>query len=445
MATLETPSAKSHERVTGRWMREIHAESKRDWAVYYAKAAFGGPVPALLLIFLATVFISRAAVDVSALVFAVLVAGYVVADRFARDKEFVFFTLGADLWLMAFFLVALIGSAVNSDALGWLESMGALRWVPLAYLFAFGWRLFPGLNRVFFALCAFAGAVSAYAVAQHFVGFDLLRGGTLEFAPLKGHAYFTVAGFFPHPEVLGTVLATLLPLPVAAFMHADGREKPSIGWVALGTALLFSLAILWTYLPGLWWTALAGVAITFILQSRRRLLAVVIFSGALGAALFAAYGEPETLTSQVAAAAESRETRQRIQINAEKRVWAEHPWIGAGMEGEKAPADGSLDGNVYFHLLARTGGVGLGLYLLFALAFLQSVYRTWSEIPKANHWHRVLASGGIGGLVAFHASGLYWSTLTDSHAINLYAFLLGSLGYLRDQYENALVPDDHSL
>lgn len=446
MATLETPSAKAHERVTGRWMRDIQAESKRDWAIYYAKLALGTPVPVLVLIFVATVFVGRAAVEISAWTAATLVAGYIIADRFSRQKEFGFFTLGADLWLIAFFLVALIGSALNSDILGWLKSMGTLRWIPLAYLFAFTWRLFPGLNRVFFYLCSFAGVAAGYAIAQHFVGFDFLRGENLEFAPLKGYSYSIVTGFFRHPEILGTVFATLLPLPIAAFMHSDGHEKPSVGWIALGIAVLLTLALLWTYRPGLWWAGFSGVMITLLLHSQRRILTALFLAAVVAATLFGAYGgAPSTMTAQVAEAARARENVQRKHINAEKQIWSEHPWIGAGMKGAETRATESLDGNVYFHLLAQTGGIGLGLYLLFALAFLQSVYRSWGEIPKSNHWHRVLASGGIGGLIAFHASGLYWSTLGDSHAVNLYAFLLGSLGYLCDQYENALVPDDHSL
>lgn len=445
MATLVTPSAKSHERVTGRWKSDIHAENKKDWAVYYAKLALGTPIPALFTVFLITVFISRAAVEIAAWTTAALVAGYIFADRFSREKEFRFFTLGADLWLMTFFAVALVGLAFSGDALEWLVGLGTLRWIPLAYLFAFGWRLFPGLNRVFLFLCGTAGVVSLYAVAQHFSGFDFLRGVNLEFAPLRGYSYSVVSGFFRHPEILGVILATLLPFPIAAFMLSEGRERPRVAWMALAVALCSLTAILWTYRPGLWLAAILGTTITWILQTQRKLKTLGILAAFLTTLLFAAYGSPWTLTTQVTEDSIGRAAHQRAQINAEKQIWSENPWIGAGMKGASVRATESMDGNVYFHLLAQTGAIGLGLYLMFTLAFLQRVYRTWGEIPKSHHWHRVLTSGGIGGLIAFHASGLYLSTLSDSHALSLYAFILGSLGYLCEQYDSELVPDDQSL
>ncbi|MCM2281409.1 MAG: hypothetical protein NDI61_06125, partial [Bdellovibrionaceae bacterium] len=194
-----------------------------------------------------------------------------------------------------------------------------------------------------------------------------------------------------------------------------------------------------------WLAGLSGALITLILQSQRKLLTFAAGATFLASLIFGFYGRPATLTEQVAQVELTRAAQQRTQINADKQIWSEHPWFGAGMNGAPVQATESLDGNVYFHLLAQTGGVGLGLYLLFALMFLQSVYRTWNDLPKSHHWHRVLTSGGIGGLIAFHASGLYWSTLSDSHAMNLYAFLLGTLGYLCEQYDSALVPDDYSL
>lgn len=445
MATLVTPSAKSHERVTGRWTRDIQAENSRDWAIYYAKVALGTPIPPLLILFLFTIFVGRAAVEISAWTLATLVLGYIVVDLFGKNREFGFSTLGADLWLIGFGVVAMLGLGSASGALEFIDGVGTLRWIPLTYLFAFTWRLFPGLNRVFLVLSGVGMAVAAYAVAQHFIGLDLLRGTTLTFAPLKGFSYAIVTGFFRHPEILGTIMAVLLPFPIAEIMLSEGREKPRVATIAIGAALLMGVAVLWTYRPGLWLAAVAGSTITVLLQAQRKFIVVISAIACVAAVLFAVYGSPETLSTQVAEAEQARAARQREQINMDKQIWSEHPWIGAGMKGQTTRSTETLDGNVYFHLLARTGGLGLALYLLFSLMFLQNIYRTWCEVPKSHHWHRVLTSGGIGSLIAFHAAGLYWSTLGDSHTMNLYAFLLGSLGYLRDQYSSALVTDDYSL
>ena len=45
MSTLVTPSAKSHERVTGRWNQDIKAKTKQDWSSYYVKQIVGTPLP----------------------------------------------------------------------------------------------------------------------------------------------------------------------------------------------------------------------------------------------------------------------------------------------------------------------------------------------------------------------------------------------------------------
>jgi O-antigen ligase len=119
--------------------------------------------------------------------------------------------------------------------------------------------------------------------------------------------------------------------------------------------------------------------------------------------------------------------------------------IGAGMKAREVRSTESLDGNVYFQLLAQTGTLGLAFYLLFSLNFLLGVYRIWREIPNTHYWHKVLCTSGMGSMASFHVAGLYWPTLSDSHALLLFVFMISSLSYLAQQYDRGLVPDDHSL
>lgn len=445
MATLVTPSAKSHERVTGRWIRDIQADSKRDWAVFYAKLFFGTPTPWLIDLFLLALFLSRAAVEISAWIMAILTAGYIIADRFSRDREFTFFRVGSDLHLLCFVAVALAGLASLTPAEA-LNGLGALRWIPLLYLFSWFWQLFPGLNRVFSALYVIAALTASYAIWQHFGGLDIIRGMEhLSFAPLKETAFFVGTGFFRHAEILGTILAMLLPIPATAFMAAEKREKPLAYIVSLTLVLLLAVAIFWTYKPSLWIAAGAGLLVTMILQSKRQLVLFLILSVFFLAVICTLYGAPNAFMRQIGQAENIRAENQRAQINRQVAIWRQNTWIGAGMKSESVQSTTSLDGNVYFQILAQTGALGLAFYLMFSLNFLLGIYRIWRDIPRTHYWHRVLASGGIAGLVAFHVAGLFWSTLSDSHAVNLSVFLLSALAYLREHYDNGLVPDDFAL
>src|SRR3712207_3872321 len=110
MPTLATPSAKAHERVTGRWLRDVNVQSRAEKLVYYLKLAIGSPVPWLLWAYAILTLVSRAGLEVAAWVCAALTWAYVVVDRFSRAKEFKFFQVGSDLFLLGYFLVGLISA-----------------------------------------------------------------------------------------------------------------------------------------------------------------------------------------------------------------------------------------------------------------------------------------------------------------------------------------------
>ncbi len=451
MTTLVTPSAKSHERVTGRWVRDLVADSKRDWIIYYAKLVFGSPIPWLFGLFLCALFISRPAVEVTAWATGLLTIGYVTADRFARDREFEFFRIGSDFMLVGFVLVGIVGLlTAQASTDDWLSGLLSLRWVLLVYLFAWCWQLFPGLNRMYRVLYFMAALTCGYTIYQHFGGVDAWRGWEqLPFAPVKEHAYHVVTGFFRSPEILATVLATLLPIPAAAFMLADKREAVGMQVVTMLLVLLLSVAIFWTYKPGFWMAGGVGLGVAVLMQSRRKFIFILFVGVFLASMLTMTYSSAQSLLDQIKAKETTRGEQQRAQINKHIQIWQENTILGAGTKDDQMnPADNgsdTLNDNVYFQLLARSGALGLAFYLLFTASFLLSIYRVSRDIPQAHYWHRVLTSGGIGGLAAFHVAGLYWSTLTDSHATCTFVFLLSSLAYLREHYDSGLVPDDQSL
>jgi hypothetical protein len=446
MSTLVTPSAKSHERVTGRWLRDIHADSRREWFVYYAKSVVGTPIPWLFAAYAALCFMSRAGLEIAAWSCALLTASYIGIDRFSANRELQFFRVGSDFFLLGYLCVGVVGAFLSAHSLvDGLATLGGVRWILLLYLITYCWELFPGLNRMYFLIIGTACLCCVYGLWQHFTGLDLVRGTALDYAPIPGHVYFSINGLFSTPEIFGTLLATLLPFPAAAFVLSDERERFGPKWIALIILMLFSVTLFWTYRPGLWMAGLVGIAVTMLLQGRNYLALISFFFTTFLLVILITYGSPSKMMSGVQAGEFTRAERQRSQINTQVKLWQENTWLGVGRKAVTAADYDPGTGNVYFQLLAQSGVLGLAFYFLFILTYLLSTYTIFSEIPRTHYWHRVLVSGAIAGQIAFHLAGLYWSTLAEAFAVNFFILMISSVSYLSEHYSRGLVPDDHSL
>ncbi len=108
MSTLVTPSAKSHERVTGRWLRDIQANTRREWFAYYAKLVIGSPIPWLFSAYVCLNFISRAGLEIAAWGCALLTALYILVDRMSSNRELQFFRVGSDFFLLGYVVIGII-------------------------------------------------------------------------------------------------------------------------------------------------------------------------------------------------------------------------------------------------------------------------------------------------------------------------------------------------
>ncbi len=441
-----TPSAKAHERVTGRWLQDIEVTSSRDRLVYYLKSVVGTPIPWLLSALVILSFFSRAGSEIAAWSGTILTFIYILADRVSRTREFRFFRVGSDLFLLGILLVTLLTSLSASSPADVVATLGDARWVLLLYGLAYCWELFPGINRIFFLMLAAASCLAAYGLWQHFTGVDLIRDIALADAPIKSRPYFVPTGFFRSPEIFGTVLAIVLPFPAATFLLSDKKDEWFQRYLPLGVTLLLALAVFWTYRPGLWLAAFMGVMITMLMKSKQWFVLLASLVAFFVVVLVATYaGSPGEMLDGVNAAETVRAEHQRTQINAQVALWQKSPWTGVGHDAVRAVDYDSSTGNVYFQLLAQTGVLGAAFYLLFVLGFLLMSYRIYSEIPESHYWHRVLISGGVGAQIAFHAVGLYWSTMAEAVVVNLFILTLSAVSYVSEHYSRGLVSDDVSL
>lgn len=466
---IGSPSARRREHVRGRWQYRADLEIGREKTVHALKQAFGLLIPWLMFalpVFLGT---SRAATEIASWSLAVLTLFYIGIDAFARHREFNFFRLGPDLSLAGCLVVGLLSVLISlgnvtttsefSSAL--LEGLGHLRWIPLLYLFAYAWELFPGLNRVVAALVGTVGVMAILAWIQHFQGVDWLTGETLARAPTGSVPYYVPRGFFGSTEALATLFACVLPFPVAAACLRREREKTAdrFTWIGFAISVLVATALVFTYRPEFWWAGLTGMFAILLFPGERRLKLLLSITAAIAAVWFLLFMVFDVSSEQstglkvfqhIEAEESLRADQHRLQMNALVKIWESSPLFG--IAGGAAPGlEVAQTGaryesvNIYFLILTRGGVLGLGLYLVFILHHLLNTLRLFQEIPASHHRHRVLAAGCFASQCAFHVSGLYWATMTEAFSMNLFV-LVGSMTlYMTEHYAHGLVPDDNAL
>lgn len=468
---IGSPSARRREHVRGRWNYRADLEIGNERTIHAAKQVIGFLIPwlmVLLPIFLAT---SRAATEIASWGLAALTLLYIGLDAFARHREFRFFRLGPDLALAACFGFGLlsvaastVSSTTSSDLLTvLLEGLGQLRWIPLLYLLVYAWELFPGLNRVMFALIGTVTATAILTWIQHFQGVDWLTGEALVNAPTGLRPYFVPRGFFGSTEALATLFACLLPFPVAAAcLRRDREETDKMTWIGFGISVLIALALAFTYRPGFWWAGAAGAAALLLFPGDRRFK--LLFSMALAIAsvwflLFVAFdtstesgGSKVSLMERIESEEYVRAELHRKQMNQLVSVWEESPILGIaggtaeiGIPSEDRGEIQYESVNVYFLILARGGLIGLILYLAFILHHLLNTLRLFHEIPESHHKHRVLVAGCFASQCAFHAAGLYWGTMTEAFSMNLFVLVCSMTLYMNEHYAHGIVSDDSAL
>lgn len=444
---LATPSAKAHERVTGRWNRNIVVENSRDRFFYFLKHIAGTPAMWLLPIFIITLFVSRAALEISTWGFAACVLIYIVADGFSKTKEFTSYRFGSgsDFALIGFFLTAVIGTCVMVPWPETINGLLAIRWIILAYIFIFGLDLFPGLNRLYFIMIFGALVLSGYGFFQHFAGFDQVRGGNLTLEPFKDHAYYQVIGFFSSPRVMPTLLAMAIPFPAAAYLFAEKRISATVRFSLLPVICVLSLALMWSYQPGIWVAGFAGVVALAILQFRRMFSLFGSVAVFIIAVLFIAYGSPQNFSEQLKPQEEVAAATQRQELGKQLNAFSEAPFLGNGTGSSTTEKMNRDFGSVYFQLLAETGVVGIIFFFVFVLGSLLTAYRLLQEIPNSYYWHRTIVAGTMGSQIAFLAAGLHWPTLREPLVTYLFIFELAVISYVTEQYRRGLVSDDYAL
>lgn len=464
---IGSPAARRREHVRGRWIYDVDLNVGKERSIHSAKQGIGFLIPWLMValpIFLGT---SRAATEIASWGLAVLTLLYIAADSFARIREFKFFRLGPDLALAAclFFGVLSVVASLATDSgfsIGdaFFEGLGQLRWIPLLYLFVYAWELFPGLNRVVMALVGTVAVIGLLAWVQHFQGVDWITGEELVKAPTGDIPFYLPRGFSGSTEALATLFACTLPFPIAAAcLRRDREETDRMTWIGFGLSVFIALALVFTYRPGLWWAGAAGALSILLFPADRRFKLLLSIAGTIAAVwffLFTAFannslgqefGDSAKVVELVRAEESAREEHHRVQMNKLVKTWENDPILGVAgtIPTEENAANQYEAVNVYFLILARSGLLGLGFYLIFILHHLLNTLRLFHEIPESHHKHRVLVAGCFASQCAFHVAGLFWGTMTEAFSMNLFVLVSSMTLYMNEHYAHGLVPDDNAL
>ncbi len=237
-----------------------------------------------------------------------------------------------------------------------------------------------------------------------------------------------VQGIFPHPLVLGTALALLLPIAVTRAFVAAGRRRLLAG----GAVVLFSAALFFTSSRGPWLAAVVALLVlAALLRGGPRLAIMAALISVITAVAFSpAEGKVPALirglvdpTSGQAAGAFTIDYRKALWTAS--RDYAEtHPFgAGPGQAGELSfmtIVGGnttnlalSID-NAYAKYAIEIGPIGLGLFLLMVAAALRAAWRARrARDQQLSAVATAIFAGQIGMLVAsFTVATFSWAQLS---------------------------------
>jgi O-antigen ligase len=314
------------------------------------------------------------------------------------------------IWaLAAFSAVAaasgiLNGVPVEVAAAGVIFTLEAAALFLLARVVPFDRRQAAAAALAFVAVVVLAALLAMGQVLLHpnFLGLEAFSGRFGE-----GQR---VASFLVNPNMLGVMLAMALPFTLLAGLTTDGARRNA----AWGLALLLSLALLYTFSRGAWFS-LAVATLLIGLTVERRVLPAVLLLGVLTFGIAAVlprhlfYADRDQEPFDLIAATFGRleslgEGDLRVQfVENALPIVADHPLIGAGpgryggaiardvgsplyerYTAGTVPIGRTVD-NFWLHLLVEVGVIGLTLFATaigLAVAVALRAARAVTGLPR---------------------------------------------------------------
>lgn len=274
------------------------------------------------------------------------------------------------------------------------------------------------------------------AVYETIVGHFLLPavGSTFFHAPLR-EGHIRAQGVFPHPLVLGTALAVILPVAISRGLSTIGSRR----FLYAGAALLYVLTLILISGRGPWiGGATAVVAMAILTHGNKRLTILISLLLCVVAVVISPLGgNVSSLLNSVVSNENGKEAvysvRYRKTLLTDSISYAEtHPFgTGPGLE-EKAHLAGTLEAgthlnnsidNNYAKYAVELGPVGL---LLFLILMVNVVLCAWRSRTVKDAELALLASGILAAEIAMLVTSATVATFAWEQLAALFWLLVGA-------------------
>jgi O-antigen ligase len=312
------------------------------------------------------------------------------------------------LWVMVGFIIKAPPQAAMFSALKeftWLLNL------PLLVLL---WKQIEPDRKTAEAFLIILLFASLYAVIIYALGFDPLQ-QTWTDRTINLAGFWRSGGFFSNAMALAQSYGplTILIMPLAFFRILKPSKDSHL---LLITAILVSLAVLFTFTRGVW-LALAMTTLIGSFVYSRRWGVVTLATLVLGAGmLLMAWPKFRDRTFQSFDAVRSYDSERVVLWKTNWYIFTENPWMGIGFGENKRRLREYYDilnvptsqfeghaHNQYLQFLAGTGIIGLLFYLTWCGLFLKLTIKLYRYYEKRNQAElQLLALGLFLAQLSFH-------------------------------------------
>lgn len=235
-----------------------------------------------------------------------------------------------------------------------------------------------------------------------------------------GEELFRVGGTTGSPNVTGSYLASLLPIPIVA-LFSKLRTKPVwLPWVAGGWGFF---ALILTQTRGAWINFTAGILLFFMFSGRvRHLWRILLGFGTAGGVFFFIFRK--VILERFSEGLETLIYRLNLMQSAYEMIKS-HPLLGIGINNYARVMDDYVPffltqerwivHNHYLLVASETGLLGLGSFLLLLFVVFRSV---WQSRRSVNPFISVFSVSVFFGLLVFCLQMMMESLdgrISDSH------------------------------
>ncbi len=267
------------------------------------------------------------------------------------------------------------------------------------------------------------GAAAVFAVVQHFLGFDPVRGCSL-FRPQFGH--IAVTGFFSHH--LSFAGQSIIFIIMTAAWYLDKPADRKRRWLLL-VLLAMGMALLWSFARSAWVGVLAGLPVVLVMLQRGRTRWVGMAAGLVAAAGFLMIHPVRDHFLRIFQL-QQHTTRLNLWQSSWEGIKA-NPLLGFGpgnfeslLEGFKVPGHYETLAHAHHDLLMH--GVNAGIPgIVAALALLLVTCRLMLRAGRTDSANQWIFKGTFAVQVGITVAGFFQVFQTDDEVEILLYFLLG--------------------